>query len=127
MSDFDTLAAAARTIINSVGSDTITYRRGISEITLSAISDVNTRESVNEMGVIFTTEIWEFLIESDDLIIGNRITPERGDQIDITLNAELITIEVQAPAGAESWFAFDDPAQESMRIYGVEINRQTGS
>jgi hypothetical protein len=95
-------------------SQTVTYRRGASEIAVPAtIGRTLMKLADGEGGVRMEWTDRDFLIRADALVIaGNRITPERGDTV---VDAGKV-YEVMAPGGEPPW-RVSDPFGHLLRIH----------
>jgi hypothetical protein len=95
-------------------SQTVTYRRGASEVAVAAtIGRTLMKLADGEGGVRMEWTDRDFLIRAAALVIaGNRITPERGDRV---IDAGKV-YEVMAPGGEPPW-RVSDPFGHMLRIH----------
>jgi hypothetical protein len=68
-------------------------------------------------GVITHAQERDYLIAADDLVLGGAATlPERGDQIDETIDGATVTFEVLPLAGEAHW-RYSDPFRTLLRVH----------
>lgn len=117
--------AAAFTSLKAVAGVPITYQRGASSVSLTAVPASTTIEVADDEGAIIKSRIRDFLIRASELIIdGSAVLPERGDQIVETVGDYEYTREVLGPAGDQP-FRFWDKGLTVFRIHTVLIDRTT--
>lgn len=96
----------------------ITYRRGAWEVTLQATLGTQLLRVSDDFGasrVQWTDR--DFIINADDLKLqGVKTEPERGDEILMTVDGELLTFKVAAP-NLEAVFRYSDSHRKRIRIH----------
>ena len=102
--------------------ETVTYVRGYDSLDVPATFGKKLLRLSDEYGIRVEWTDMDFLIAADDLVIGGeRITPERGDIIQIAMAYDDQAFEVQ-PFGSEPAWRWADPHQSMMRIHTKRID-----
>ena len=79
----------------------------------------------NGFGVVERTETRDFLVLTDDLVLGGaRTLPERGDRVRETQGTTTFVYEVMAP-GKEPHWRYSDPYRKALRIHTKHISTET--
>jgi hypothetical protein len=98
-------------------SRTVTYRRGSSSAKVLATVGATRFESDNGSGMVVEMESRDYLIASADLVLdGQRVLPERGDQVLETCDGATHIYEVM-DLGSEKHFVTCDPDGRTLRIH----------
>ena len=101
----------------------VTYRRGINTVVLSAVRAQTTADLNTEFGFNIDVRIADFLVKEADLIIlAVTVKPDRGDEIDIVIGTETITYEVLASI-TENEYRESDRFGNIFRIHTKETGR----
>jgi len=104
-------------------SETVTYKRGVNSVSVSAGIAETEADTLTEQGIQIQIRMNDFLIKVDDLIIlAVKITPLTGDKIERTVNGKTVTYEVLKLAD-EKEFRESDRFGTVFRIHTKEILR----
>ena len=96
---------------------TVTYQRGNDTVVVSASIGRTLFEVDNGFGVLERTESRDFLVLTDDLVLGGVGTlPERGDRVRETQGSVTFTYEVMAPGKEPPW-RYSDAYRRTLRIH----------
>lgn len=99
--------------------DSVTYRRGLSEVTINATRGRTATSIASDEGVEIAGQIDDWIVDETDLVLdGCLVKPEHGDQIRETTNGRTIVYEVQVGPDGEAW-RYSDSFKESLRIHTV--------
>ena len=72
-------------------------------------------------GSIIRTEVRDYLIDVDDLLLGgDRVLPDRGDRIEEVDGDQRFIYEV-VPIGSEPHWRYSDPFRKTYRIHTKHI------
>ena len=100
-------------------SRTVTYRRGIDEVTVQATLGESEFPRESSEGLTTEDRTQDFLILTSDLVFSAvTITPEPGDEIELT---DVGTFEVTSPGGSEPAWRFSGPHRLLLRIHTREV------
>ena len=106
-------------------SNTITYQRGIETVDVSASIGKTVFEIDNGFGGIERTESRDFLVLTDDLVLGGaRTLPEHGDRIRETIGTTTFVYEVMAPGKEPDW-RYSDAYRKTLRIHSKHVDTET--
>lgn len=109
------------TQLKANASEPIVYRRGTDSVSLCAIYGAKLLKLGDESGFRLEWTDMDFLIPAADLVLsGNRITPERGDEIDITTDTGTETFQV-FPFGGEPPWRWSDAFGSMIRVHTKRI------
>lgn len=105
------------TALQAVAGESVTYRRGNSHVTITAVPGQSVfDESTGATDVVMQTKTVDWLISPDDLKIdGNQSEPQRGDQI---IRADGEKLDLLPGSGNKSW-AWSDSRKTHYRIHTV--------
>lgn len=99
-------------------SQEVTYRRGADAVTLNATFGsqlLNVTDRLGNTKVERTDR--DFLIRAADLVLsGVTVTPQRGDQVEVTIGSVTERFDVMAP-GTEPPWRYSDPFKLMLRIH----------
>lgn len=99
---------------------TATYSRGGMSASLTVTMQTPVFEDDTDFGRI-TSEIKDFIIQADDLIIGGlTVQPERGDTITVSINSEDRVYEVVGLQGEPPW-RYSDPYNVMIRVHATRV------
>lgn len=108
-------------------SQEVIYRRGAEEVTLKAVVGRTLLKLDDGYGGIRMQ--WtdrDFLIAAEDLVLaGKKTLPQRGDQIEQTINGIKHIFEVLAPGNEPEW-KWCDPHETMIRIHTTKLNEEAG-
>ena len=105
--------------------NTVTYQRGNDTVVVSASIGRTIFDVDNGFGVVERTETRDFLVLTDDLVLGGaRTRPERGDRVRETQGTTTFVYEVMAP-GKEPHWRYSDPYRKSLRIHTKHVSTET--
>lgn len=100
-------------------SRSVTYRRGIDEVTLQATLGESEFPRESTEGLTTEDRTQDFLILASDLVLSAvTVTPEPGDQIELT---GMGTFEVTSPGGSEPAWRYSGPHRLMLRIHSREV------
>ena len=123
MSDrLETGVAHLASRLKSHASRPVTYRRGALSATVSATLDSQLLRTTDRLG---NTKVErtdrDFLITAADLVLaGQVVTPQRGDQVDVTFGSVTERFEVVA-VGTEPHWRYEDNHQMVLRVHTKSI------
>ena len=98
---------------------TVTYRRGATNVSLSATKGQTEYEQVDESGFGQRILFVDFIITAADLVLSGSSTPTlpaRSDTIEETIGSATHTYEV-LPTDTEPCYRFSDPHRKGLRIH----------
>lgn len=111
---------AIRTARSAAGA-AITYSRGGSDVTLTAVVGRTPFEQVSESGMVTRFESRDFLIVAAELILdGNETLPAAGDQIRETVGGEVLVYEVLERPGIPP-YRLTDQFRRALRVHTKHI------
>jgi len=100
----------------------VTYVRGDATVTLQATIGRTVFQQQGEYGVLERTESRDFLVRTEDLVLGGTVTlPERGDRVREADGGQVFVYEVVAP-GREPHFCYSDPYRKTLRIHTKQVD-----
>ena len=100
---------------------TVMYERGADSVELAATVGRTEFEQADEYGVVRRTESRDFLVRTQDLVIGGALAlPKSGDRVRETTGATAYVYEVMAPGG-EPPFRYSDPKRLTLRIHTKHV------
>lgn len=103
----------------------VTYQRANDTVVVAASVGRTTFEVDNGFGVVERTESRDFLVLTDDLVLGGtRTLPERGDRVRETQGATTFVYEVMAP-GKEPHWRYSDLYRRTLRIHTKHVATET--
>ena len=103
----------------------VTYQRANDTVVVSASIGRTIFDVDNGFGVVERTETRDFLVLTDDLVLGGaRTLPERGDRVRGTQGTTTFVYEVMAP-GKEPHWRYSDPYRKTLRIHTKHISTET--
>ncbi len=109
---------------NKFASVEVSYQRDVETITVNATLGETMYDIEDECGITVKTQIMDFLIASEDLILaGGRTEPKVGDCVRYTRPNRTDVYEVMS-LGAESHFRYCDPYNLTLRIHTKLINAE---
>lgn len=115
-------------------SQTVTYQRGSSSVSLQAVIGKSEGFVSREFGVREQWTCRDFLCAANDLVLdGERVEPMRGDRIVETALDEndepvaTITHEVLPPADKEPCWVFSDPQRVRYRVHTKQVQKVPAS
>ncbi|KAA0219804.1 MAG: hypothetical protein KJ057_09795 [Phycisphaerae bacterium] len=95
----------------------ITYERGADSITMLATIGRSDFEQIDEFGVVHRAQARDFLIRTQDLVIGGtEVLPQAGDRIRETDGGVTYVHDVMSPAGQPPW-RYSDAFRRTLRIH----------
>ena len=105
----DAVAGLAATLKNVAG-ESVVYTRGpTSSAPITAVSDVQTYEVLDQQGIPISVLSYDFLFTTADIVVGSaQIEPRPGDRIATTLNGVACTFEVM-PLGTKPCAEWAEP------------------
>lgn len=105
----DAVAGLAATLKNVAG-ESVVYTRGpMSSDPITAVSDVQTYEVLDQQGIPISVLSYDFLFTTSDIVIGSdQIEPRSGDRIAATLNGTPCVFEV-VPLGNKPCAEWAEP------------------
>lgn len=110
-----------------VAGSAVTYYRGTSSVSVTAVVGSTDISIVNEYGVQIDTEIRDYLIASDDLILDAvSAEPEEDDEIKETRGDYIYTYSV-CNIGTEGCFRPSDSNSNTYRVHTKLINTEAVS
>ena len=96
---------------------TVTYRRGGDSVSLAATKGRSEFEQGDEDGFVHQLEAQDFLVRTEDLILGGaRTLPKAGDRIADSDGAQTFVYEVMAPGSEPPW-RYSDLYRRTLRIH----------
>ncbi len=99
----------------------VTYARGIETVDVSASVGRTIFDVDNGFGVVERTESRDYLVLTDDLVLGGgRTLPERGDRVRELQGDQTFVYEVMAP-GKEPHWRYSDPYRKTLRIHTKHV------
>jgi hypothetical protein len=98
-------------------SQTVTYKRGLAAVSLSATLGRTEYSQTDDRGFVTQFRSHDWVITAADLTLGE---PAKGDRIIATVNGESKTFEVLDLSGVNH-FDWTDPFKVGMRIHTKEI------
>jgi len=102
-------------------SRTVTYERGANTVDVSASIGRTIFDVDNGFGVVERIEARDFLLLTDDLVLGGgRTLPERGDRVKEVQGDSTFVYEVMAP-GKEPHWRYSDPYRKTLRIHTKHV------
>jgi len=103
----------------------VVYRRGTQEVSVQAIIGRTLLKLDDGYGgarIVWTDR--DFLIAAEDLVLaGQRILPQRGDEIREVADGRTVVYEVLAPGREPEW-RWSDPYQKILRIHTKRIGEE---
>lgn len=106
-------------------SRSVTYKRGVDEVTVSATIGRTLLKLQDDYGGI--RMVWtdrDFLIQAADMVLAAvTVLPERGDKIVEVVGSNNVTFEVMAPGGEPHW-RWSDPYHKLLRIHTKRIKTE---
>ena len=115
---------------------TVTYLRGAESVDLQATIGRTVFEEADDFGVVHRTETRDYLIRTQDLVLGGQpALPTAGDRIrDMDAGGgggggAILLYEVMAPGGAgggEPPYRFSDPHRRTLRVHTKFIGTEAG-
>ena len=95
----------------------VTYARDADSVDVQATIGRTVFEVDNGRGILEKYESRDFLILSEDLVLGGTPTlPERGDKVRETQGGTVHVYEVMAP-GKEPHYRYSDPYRKTLRVH----------
>lgn len=105
--------------------NSVTYQRANDTVVVSASIGRTIFDVDNGFGVVERTEARDFLVLTDDLVLGGaRTLPERGDRVRETQGTTTFVYEVMAP-GKEPHWRYSDPYRKTLRIHTKHVSTET--
>ena len=102
-------------------SRSVTYERGVDTVDVSASIGRTIFDVDNGFGVVERIESRDFLLLTDDLVLGGgRTLPERGDRVKEVQGDSTFVYEVMAP-GKEPHWRYSDPYRKTLRIHTKHV------
>lgn len=119
-------AHSARVLFRSqqrTGGVSIGYRRGAEVIEIDAIAGRVNMNLLTNAGISVDAQERDFTLLAADLVIGGqRITPERGDQVELTgEDGQTEIFELLPLSGTDRVFAYGDPNRVLIRLHTKRI------
>ena len=103
----------------------ITYRRGVDSAEVQATVGRTVFETDDGSGVIVTSEVRDYLIQTADLVLAwLQIEPAKGDRIEEVEGTVTYIYEV-ASVGSEPCWRYSDPYRKLLRIHTRLVGVQT--
>ncbi len=101
----------------------VVYRRGSDEVALQAtVGRTLLKLDDGYGGVRIQWTDRDFLIRAEELVLGGqKVLPQRGDQILETDGQETLVFEVMAPGDEPEW-RWSDPHRQVLRIHTKQID-----
>jgi len=98
---------------------TVTYRRGIQEVELTAVLGESEFPRTDSEGLTTEEISQDFILMVSELILDEvAVEPEPGDQIEVD---GFGTFAVRSPGGSEPAWRFSDPTRKLYRIHTQEV------
>lgn len=95
----------------------VTYRRGVQQVELPATKGRQVFELTDEQGFATRVETHDWLVTAADLVlIGEPVTPKRGDQVLEQIGTAVFTYEVLEMPGVPPW-TWSDELKITRRIH----------
>ncbi len=117
MSGLSDAIAGLVTSLKSVGGHTVTYSRGSSSVSLTAVPTQASFEQVDEGGIV-RWEAKDFLIKASDLTFGGElIEPKKGDKIKDENDKVFKVLD----DGNLPCFRYSDPYQTMLRVHTKQV------
>jgi hypothetical protein len=108
--------------LRSYASRSVTYARGSSVVTVSAVIGRTVFRIDKGYGFMERIEARDYLVNSTDLVLDTTVTlPKAGDRVEETAGGKVYTYEVMAPGGEPCW-RFSDPYRKVLRIHTKLVN-----
>lgn len=102
----------------------VTYRRSSKFVKALATVGRTQFEQDDGTGAIIRTEVRDYLIDVDDLLLGgDKAVPERGDRIEEVDGDQRFIYEV-VPMGSEPHWRYSDPYRTTFRIHTKHIDTE---
>ena len=104
--------------LKAYASQSVTYRRDVQSVTLSATPAIP-RETLDDEGyALVQTDVQEFVFTAADLILGGSVVrPRPGDVIQWVVGSETQTFLLTPDSGEDVWTR-EDPAGLLIRVRG---------
>lgn len=109
------LAHASRPVVYQRGTDTVTVNAVVGRTLLKLSDDYG--------GVTMQWTDRDFLIAAEDLVLGEKTLPQRGDQIRETREGKTLVYEVLAPGSEPEW-RWSDPNHMLLRIHTKQVGEE---
>lgn len=98
----------------------ITYRRGLSAVTLSAVSSSVEFELQEADGFLVRRQSTAWDVPADELVLDSVLsTPQRGDIVDHDVNGVILKYAVSTPNATGPAFEYTDPFRIGIRIFTI--------
>jgi hypothetical protein len=108
--------------LRSFASRSVTYARGSSVVTVSAVIGRTVFRIDKGYGLSERIEARDYLVNSTDLVLDTTVTlPKAGDRIVETAGGKVYTYAVLAPGGEPCW-RMSDPYRKVLRIHTKLVN-----
>ena len=118
----DLVTGLLSTLQGSLG-QAVTYHRGASSVSVTAVPGRSDYEVDTEYGVERSVTR-DFIIEAADLVIGGSvITPQRGDQVKQTVGSDVLVFEVMPPADGVDCYNLDQTGT-SCRVHARQVDTE---
>ena len=104
---------------------TVSYSCGPQSLEVLATIGRTVFESVDDHGLIVKTESRDFLVLTQDLVLGGEaVLPKSGDRIREAAGSVTLVYEVMAPGGEPVW-RYSDPYRKTIRIHTKLVATET--
>ena len=122
---FETGASWLADQLKTHGSVSVTYVRGVDQVSVEATIGKTEFEIDDGSGVVIRIQSRDFLIHTADLQLGGGETlPAAGDLIHETQGTNTFVYEVMAP-GNEPHYRYSDPFRKLLRIHSKHVGTET--
>jgi hypothetical protein len=118
---FHNAVLGAHNAIRSSRGLAVTYRRGSSEVSLTAVAGRTRVSAENESGLLVESRQRDWLVRAADLLFGSQsFRPEVGDLVRLEEGPDVQDFEVQRLAGESCYEACDDLGHV-LRIHSRQV------
>ena len=108
-------------------SRTVAYSRGAESVEVSATLGETTYEVADEFGTTVQAKATDFLVSAAELVLaGEKVLPEPGDQVRVTVGDEVHVFEVMDLGGAGHWRP-SDPHGHTLRIHAKLVGTEAAT
>jgi hypothetical protein len=110
--------------VKSVAGSSVTYRRGVNTVSLTAVKSVVRVVLDGDDGTSVEADRVDWLIAAADLVLaGSQTEPVEGDQVDETVGSSTYTYELM-PLGTDACFRRMDPQGQGLRAHSKLVQIQ---
>lgn len=118
MSRFSDQLARGLDRLREQAGKTITYTRGASSVSLTAVVGQSAHEQLDETGMPITAQSRDYLIKASSLVLASvAVLPQQGDEI----TDSGATFAVRS-VGSEAPWRYSDLSRTTIRVHTVEVS-----